>query len=186
MRMKSTLKNIFTAVTFLVISSYKAQENPNCLITLDKNLSPKDNGKNKIGEIINIKDKVNCFDWDTLIVQMAINKKETAEKQLGIKIPFEYDYSWGSENVAMLLFVKDKVVLHYILQKPADKSVSDETKSVKAYSFINLLNNYGNNIYAIIPRDKAIFKTYPVVYQNKVTETEWALKNGMSVKVDKN
>ena len=151
---------------------------------MDENLSPKVNVKNKIGEIINIKDKVNCFDWDTLIVQMAITKKETAEKQLGIKIPFEYDYSWGSENIAMLLFVKDKVAVHYIIQKPADKSVSGTLKYVRAYSFINLLNNYGNNIYAIIPRNKAIFKTYPIVYRDKVTETEWALTNGMSVKVD--
>lgn len=171
-------------LSFFIIFSCRGQTNPDCLIQLEEKLSPKVNEENKIGEIINIKDDVNCFEWDTLIVQSAINSKKSMEKDLGITIPFEYNFSMGDENTAILLFVKNNNVVHYISQRrTVDRKTLDQAKSVKASSFIYLLNNYGNNVYAKIPKEKAIFETYPVIYHDKNKETEWALKYGMGVKV---
>lgn len=169
---------------FFIIFSCQGQKTPDCLGQLEEKLSPKVNEKNKIGEIINIKDEINCFEWDTLIVLSAINSKKNMEKDLGITMPFEYNFSMGDENTAILLFVKNNKVVHFISQKrTVERKILDQAKSVKVSSFIYLLNNYGNNVYAKIPKEKAIFETYPVIYHDKNKETEWALQYGMGVKV---
>jgi hypothetical protein len=169
---------------FFIIFSCKGQTNPDCLVRLEEKLSPKVNEENKIGEIINIKDEVNCFDWDTLIVQQAMVDKKTTEKDLGIKIPFYYDDFLHDERVARLLFMKDNTVVHYIIQNPSvDKKTLDKANSIKGYAFVYLLNNYGKDGYAKIPKEKAIFETYPVIYHNKAEETKWALKYGLGIKV---
>lgn len=177
---------IFTICLFPVISC-KGQNNPDCLFTLEEKLAPKVNEGNKTGEIINIKDNVNCFEWDTIIVQMALTNKETTEKTLGVKIPFDYhDDLFQHDSVARILFVKNNTVVHYVLQKPSvNKKIFDNADSIKAYRFIYLLNNYGNGSYAKIPRDKAIFKTYPIVYHEDGIE-KINPKYGLAVKVNEN
>lgn len=181
-------KNLFFLIFFLFpLFSCKGQNNPNCLVKLEENLSPKVNEENKIGEIINLKEDINCFEWDTLIVQMALVNKETTENILGIKIPFNYsDDLFQHDSIARLLFVKNNTVVHYILQKPTvDRKTFDNAKSIKAYRFIYLLNNYGNGSFAKIPKEKAIFETYPIVYHENGIEKSNP-KYGLAVKVREN
>lgn len=174
-------------LSFLPLFSYKGQTNPDCLVKLEEKLSPKVNEENKIGEVINLKDNINCFDWDSLVVIMAIYLNEKAEKNIGIKLPLEHDYSWGPDSTAMLLFVKDKKVINYILQYPTvDKKTFDSAKSIKAYSFIELLNNYGNgSYYTIIPKEKAVFETYPIIYHENGKEVS-SPEYGLGIRVKKN
>lgn len=162
-----TLKKLLILILcILSVVSCKVQTNPDCLLKLEEKLASKVNEENKIGEIISIKDEVNCFEWDTVIVQMALTNKETTEKTLGVKIPFDYhDDLLQHDSIARLLFVKNNTVVQHILQRPSvNKKTFDRANSIKACRFNYLLNNYGNNSYAKMPREKAIFQTYPIVY----------------------
>ncbi|MCY0976837.1 hypothetical protein PGH12_06690 [Chryseobacterium wangxinyae] len=168
----------------LTITSCNGQNNQDCLNSLDKKLSPKIDQENKIGEIISMRDSINCFEWDTLIVHSTIGNKKNIEKDLGITIPFEYSFSSGDERAAMLLFLKDNKVVNYILQKPTvDRKTYDQANSIKVYYFIYLVNNYGNDVYAKIPKELAVFETYPVIYHDEEEETKWALKYGLGIKI---
>ncbi|WP_238594292.1 hypothetical protein [Chryseobacterium indologenes] len=168
---------------FFIIFSCKGQTNPDCLVKLEEKLSPKVNEENKIGEVINIKDEVNCFDWDTLIVQLAMVNKETTEKDLGIKIPFYYyDDFLNDERVARLLFVKNNTVVHYIIQNSGvDRKTFETAKSIKSYSFVNLINNDNGSIK--IPREEAVFEMYSKILRDKNKEISKAFRSGMSIKV---
>ena len=180
------LKYIIFLLIFCIFSC-KGQNNPSCLIKLENRLSPKVNEENKLGEIINLKEDLDCFDWDTLIIQMAMNSKEMTEEAMNIEIPFDYDYIWANDSTAMLLFVKNNTVVHYVIQKPTvDRETFDNAKSIKAYSFIKLLNNYGNSGYAKIPKEKAIFETYPMLYHNENGNEVSNPKYGLGVKVKGN
>ncbi|MBP2616640.1 hypothetical protein [Chryseobacterium jejuense] len=164
--------------------SCQAQSNTDCLTKLEDRLTPKINKENKVGEILNVRDEANCFDWDTLIVQMAINPKEMTEQALGIKISQNYDYSLESDNTAMLLFLKNNNVVHYILQKPTvDKEIFDSATSIKAYHFLKLVNNFGDNAYAKIPKEKAVFETYQIYYHNAQGQKINNPKFGLGVRV---
>jgi hypothetical protein len=175
---------MFVILSFLSFSSCKGQNNPDCLVNLEEKLSPKVNEENKMGEVINLRNDADCFEWDTLIVQMAISNKEMTEKTLRIKIPFDYNYSWGADSTAMLLFVKNNTVVHYILQKPTvSRETFDQAKSIKAYNFIQLLNNYGNGGYAKIPKEKAVFETYPMIYHDENGKEITNPKYGLGIKV---
>ena len=184
MKIKSLRNIIASLLFFFLILFCKGQSNLECLTTLEEKLSPKVNVENKIGEIINLRDNVNCFDWDSLIVISAIYLNEKAEKDLGIKLPLEHDYSWGSENAAILLFVKDNIVVNHVFQQPTvDRKNFNSAKSLKAYYFLNLLKNYGNDsYYTIIPKEKAVFETYPIIYHENGKEKSNP-KYGLGVKV---
>lgn len=172
----------FLIISFLFIFSCKGQSNPDCLVKLEEILSPKVNEKNKIGEVINIKDNVSCFEWDTLVVVMASTPKEYIEK-LGIIIPFNYyDNRFQHESVARLLFVKNNTVVHYIIQKSrVDRKTFETAKSIKSYNFVNLINSDNGSI--TIPREEAVFEIYPKVLRDKDEEIRKAFKSGMSIKV---
>lgn len=187
------MSNSFFKLFVLILSCFfviscKGQKSTNCIDALNEKLSPKINEENKIGEIINIRDNVNCFEWDSLVVIMAIALNEKAEKDLGIKLPLENDYSWGSDSTAMLLFVKDKKVVHHILQESSvDKKTFDNSKSIKSYHFLDLLKNYGNDsYYTIIPKKKTIFETYPIIYHDENGKEIANPKYGLGIKVMEN
>lgn len=176
------MKYVLICLSF--ITACNGQDSKNCLNSLENKLSPKINEENKIGEIINIKESIDCFEWDTLIVQSTIGSKKDIEKNLGLTLPFLYSLNYGDERTAILLFVKNNHVVNYIIQNPAvDRKTSEQAESIKVYNFIYLVNNYGNNVYAKIPRQNAVFETYPVVYHDKEEETKWALKYGLGVKI---
>lgn len=180
----SMTKFISLIFVFCFLLSSKAQNAEKCLTELEEKLTPKVNKENIVGEIINIRDKVTCFDWDTLIVQMAINPKDMTEKAMGINIPFNYDYSWENDNTALLLFVKDNVVVNYILQKPTvSREAFNTAKSVKAYSFLKLVNNFGDNAYAKIPRENTVFETYQILYHDEKGAEVSNPKFGHGIKV---
>lgn len=172
-------------ISFLFIFSCKGQSDPECIVQLSEKLSPHVNEENKIGEVINLKDDVNCFDWDSLIIIMPIYLYEGAEKKLGIELPKDVDYTWEPESSAMFLFVKDKKVVHSMLQKSTvSREVYDSAKSLKAYYFLNLLNNYGNgSYYVIIPKEKAVFETYPMIYHDKNGKEVSNPEYGLGIKV---
>jgi len=183
MRIKRLNFLILILLASLTFSCH-AQTNTECLTKLEQKLSPKINTNNKVGEIINVRDEINCFDWDTLVVQMAINPKEMTEKALSIKIPQNYDYSWESDNTAMLLFLKGNTVVHYILQKPSvDKQTFDAAQSIKAYDFLKLVNNSGDNAYAKIPKEKAVFETYQIYYHDAKGQKTSNPKFGLGIRV---
>ncbi|WET02971.1 hypothetical protein [Flavobacterium sp. YJ01] len=150
---------------------------------MKQKLSTQVNEENKIGEVISFKDDLNCFEWDSLLVIMAIYLNDMAEKQLGIELPKEIDYTWESDSTAILLFLKDKKVVHSMPQKPTvSREIFDAAKSVKSYYFLELLNNYGDgSYYVIIPKEKAIFETYPLIYHENGKEVSNP-KYGLGVK----
>ncbi len=174
-------------MSFLFLFSCKGQSDPECLTVLNGKLSPHVNEQNKIGEVINLKDEVNCFDWDSLIVIMPMYLDDKAEKELGIALPKDVDYRWEPESSAMFLFVKDKKVVHSMLQKATvNKEVFDSAKSIKSYSFLQLLNNYGNGSYYVtIPKEKAVFETYAMVYHDANGKEISNPNYGLGVKVKK-
>jgi hypothetical protein len=184
----SAFKFIILLLSCFFVISCKGQKNTNCINALEEKLSPKINEENRIGEVINIRDNVNCFEWDSLIVIMAIALNEKAEKDLGIKLPLEHDYSWGSDSTAMLLFIKDKKVVHHILQEATvDKKTFDAAKSIKTYHFLNLLKSYGSDsYYTIIPKKKTVFETYPIVYHDENGKEISNPKYGLGIKVKGN
>lgn len=185
MKSNSKLRLINSILFILFLFSCKGQNDPKCLVQLSEKLSPHVNEENKIGEVINIKADVNCFDWDSLVIIMPMYLDDKAEKKLGIALPKDVNYTWEPESSAMFLFVKDKKVVYSMLQKAAvNKEVFDSAKSVKSYSFIQLLNNYGNDsYYAIIPREKAVFETYPMIYHDKNGKETSNFKYGLGIKV---
>ncbi|GIQ60557.1 hypothetical protein Flavo103_36930 [Flavobacterium collinsii] len=173
-------------ISLLFLFSCKGQSDPDCLVKLRERISPHVNEENKIGEVINLKEDVNCFEWDSLVIIMAIYLSDRSEKELGIKLPKDDNYIWEPDTSAMLLFVKDKKVVYSTLQRSTvSREVFDSAKSLKAYYFLKLLNNYGNgSYYVVIPKEKAIFETYAMVYSdengNKVSHPEYGL--GIKVK----
>lgn len=141
----------------------QGQNTKECLVKLQQRLAPQINQEKIIGETISLKDSVTCFDWDTLIVNMASLDKKFIEKEMNIKIPFELDenYRWMHDSTAILLFVKDGVAVDYILQRGAtDRETFDRAKTIKSYRFIDLVNSFGNDSFAKIPKAIAIFETY--------------------------
>lgn len=153
---------------------------------MKERLSPQVNEESKIGEAINFKDDVDCFEWDSLLVIMAIYLDDKAEKKLGIVLPKDADYKLEHDSTAILIFFKDKKAVHSISQKTTvSREAFDAAKSLKAYSFLELLNNYGNGSYCvIIPKEKAIFETYRMIYHENGREMSNP-KYGLGVKVRK-
>jgi hypothetical protein len=178
-------KLIFLIFYLFILSSCKSQIKPDCLISLEEKLSPKVNEKNKIGEIINLKDSVNCFEWDSLIVMPVIYLIENSEKELGLKLPLQYNHLWTHESETILLFVKGNEVEHYILQYSRVKKETFESAStIKTYNFLSLVKSYGNDGYYVkIPREKAVFVTYPMIYHDKNGKELTNPKYGLEVRV---
>ena len=65
MKSNSKLRLINSILFILFLFSCKGQSDPQCLVKLRERLSPQVNEENKIGEVINLKDDVNCFEWDS-------------------------------------------------------------------------------------------------------------------------
>src|SRR5687768_6669572 len=149
-----TIKNMILLFLFFSFLSF-GQTNPDCLVKLENKLSPKSNKENRIGEIINLKDDVNCFDWDTLIVMPTFFNKNDLKRDLGIESPFEFKTGGYRIETVRLLFVKNKEVVHYITQESLpDRKMIDSSKTIKAYKFIDLIENekYRRaSFYAVIP-----------------------------------
>ncbi|WP_281924783.1 hypothetical protein [Flavobacterium collinsii] len=72
-----------------------------------------------------------------------------------------------------------------MLQRPSvRREVFDSAKSLKAYYFLKLLNNYGDrSYYVIIPREKAIFETYPMIYHDDNGKEVLNDQYGLGIKV---
>lgn len=187
MRNNVSTRSIFFVLLFFLFSC-KGQNNPECLIKLKEKLSPKVNAENKIGEVINLKEDTQCFDWDSLLIMMPISLNKEAEKELGMKLPIGDDFTWESDNTSMFLFVKNKKVVYSMLQKATvDRETYDTAQSIKAYYFLNLLNSYGKGkYYVIIPKEKAVFETYPMVYHDKNGKEMSNPKFGLGVKIKGN
>ncbi len=158
------MKNMMLLFLFLSFLSF-GQTNPDCLVKLENKLSPKSNKENKIGEIINLKDDVNCFDWDTLVVMPTFFNKNDLKRDLGIESPFEFKTGGYRIETARLLFVKNNVVVHYIIQESLpERKMIDTSRTIKAYKFIDLTENdkYKRALfYAVIPKQKTVFETQP-------------------------
>lgn len=176
---------IFLLCSLFVLSSCKGQNKPDCLLLIEEKISPKVNEENKIGEIINLKDSVNCFEWDSLIVMPVIALTEYSEKELGLKLPLHHNSLWTHESETILLFVKGNEVEHYILQYSRVKKETFESAStIKAYNFLPLVKSYGNDGYYVkIPREKAVFITYPIIYHDKNGKELTNPKYGLEVRV---
>ncbi|WP_157492533.1 hypothetical protein [Flavobacterium sp. TAB 87] len=116
---------------------------------------------------------------------MYLNDK--AVKEMGIELSSDINYKWEAESSAIFLFVKDKKEVHLMLQKATvNKDVFDSAKSIKSYSFLQLLNNYGNGSYYVtIPKEKAVFETYAMIYHDSNGEEIFNHKYGLGVKVKK-
>jgi hypothetical protein len=174
----------FLLCSFFLLYSCNGQSKPACLLSIEEKISPKINEQNKIGEIINIKDSLSCFEWDSLIVMMAIHLNEKAEKELGLKLPLQYNQIGTHESEAIILFVKGNKVVQCILQKPTlDREAFENSTSIRAYYFLKLLGYNGNDKYYIkIPKEKAVFTTYPMIYHENGKE-KTNPKYGLGVKV---
>lgn len=173
-------------ISVLFLCSCKGQSDPKCLTALNEKISPHVNEKNKVGEVINLKDEVNCFEWDSLLIIMPMYlKNDRAEKELRIVLPKDIDYSWEPESSAMLLFLKNNKVVHSLLQKAGvSREIFDSSDSIKSYSFLELLNNYGkNSYYVFIPKEKCIFETYRTVYHDQNGKEMYNAKYALGIKV---
>lgn len=95
---------LFFLFTFLC----KGQSDPECLVKMKERLSTQENEENKIGEVISFKDDLNCFEWDSLLVIMAIYLDDKVEKKLGITLPKDVDYTWANDSMGILIFLKNK------------------------------------------------------------------------------
>jgi len=49
-------------IFFLFLFFCKGQNDPDCLVKLRERISPHVNEENKIGEVINLKEDINCFE----------------------------------------------------------------------------------------------------------------------------
>lgn len=172
-------------MSFLFLFSCKGQSDPECLRALNEKLSPHVNEKNKVGEVINLKDEINCFEWDSLLVIMPMYLNESAEKKLGIELPKDINYRWEPESSAMLFFIKNNKVVHSLLQKAGvSREIFDSADSIKSYSFIELINNYGkSSYYVFIPKEKCIFETYRTVYHDQNGKEIYNAKYALGIKV---
>lgn len=172
-------------MSVLFLFSCKGQSDPECLTALHEKLSPHVNEKNQVGEVINLRDEVNCFEWDSLLIIMPMYLNDRAEKELGIELPKGVDYKWEAESSAMFLFVKDRKVVHSMLQKAGvSREIFDSSDSIKSYSFLELLNNYGkSSYYVFIPKEKCVFETYRTVYHDQNGKEMYNAKYALGIKV---
>ena len=85
------MKKIYNLLIIFLFASCHSQKKEKCLIELENKLSPKPNQEIVQGEIINIRDNLNCIEWDSLVVVMASNNRELIEKNSNIEIPYSLD-----------------------------------------------------------------------------------------------
>jgi hypothetical protein len=149
------MKKIINLLILSCLFSCNGQKKEDCLISFEKRVAPLQNSKIKQGEIINFKDSINCIEWDSLLVVMAIGSKESVEKSSGIKIPYSYEGSmlYYGDNDAIIFFLKDKVAVNHILIKGSCK----RNEICRTYDFLNLM---GQTNHAFISKENAVFEVY--------------------------
>jgi hypothetical protein len=172
------MKIIFSSLLLLVFFlQANAQKREKCIINLEKKLAPEFNKKAVEGEVVNIKDNLKCINWDSLIVVMAISKKESIEKDAGIKIPYDFNnefFSSYGDSDAMIIFLKNKIAVSHIIVKETCR----QDQVCKTFDFLDLL---GNNPYTFVDKKDAIFEVYTKeVINNQGKKFTW--KNAIRLK----
>lgn len=170
------MKKICNLLLLLLIISCNGQKKEQCLTDLEKRLSPKINQETIQGEIINIRDNVNCIEWDSLVVVMASNNKELIEKYSKIEIPYTLDSNtyFLSDNEAFIFFLKEGKAINHIHVSTGCK----KGDKCKTYNVFTLQKNHLNTFVA---KKDAVFE----VYTRKVTDNRgnaWEDKNAIRIK----
>lgn len=171
------MKILISTVLLLMISSCNSQKKEDCLINLEKRVAPSLNQEIEQGEIINFRDNINCIQWDSLVVVMAMGDKESVEKYTGIKIPYNYDGSslYSSDSDAMIFFLKDRIAINHILVKGS----CSKGENCRAYDFLDLM---GHSNHAFVAKEDAVFE----VYSKKIHDNQgnsWTSNNEIRIKI---
>jgi hypothetical protein len=147
-----------------------------CLINLEKRLAPVKNEKIIQGEIINIKDSINCFDWDSLLIESGYGTKESIKKYYEVSIP--YNYSNTNWDTQIIFFLKNKVAINHIqFERDCKKN-----ENCKSFDFLTLIKY---NKESIINKDNAVFE----VYSQEIKDNQgnkWHKKNAIKLSIKKN
>lgn len=172
------MKYILSILLLVLFSSCKGQPNSACLVKLEKELMPVLNKEEIQGEIINIKDNINCIEWDEVLIVMAISSKKNIEQDAKIKIPYQYESSFFNlygDSDAMLFFLKNKIAVNHIFIKGTCRR--DQT--CKTYDFLNLI---GSKNFAITQKKDAIFEVYTQDVKDNQGNS-WKRENAIRIKM---
>jgi hypothetical protein len=148
------MKNIHAILLLLLITSCQGQKKEQCLIELEKKITPQINQEIIKGEIINFRDNVNCIEWDSLVIVMA-GKKELIEKNSHIEIPYQLDidYFQYNDHDGFIFFLKNnKAVAHIHFVSACRKN-----EKCKTFDFFTLQKN---NLNAFVAKSDAVFEVY--------------------------
>ena len=145
--------NIFIVfVLFAFVNSCNFSNKEVCLENLENRLSAMRNSQNKSGEVINIKDSITCFNWDSLLIESGYASKESIKKFYGLEIPYRFNNSKSDGNALMFFISNNKIVNHI------DFRISCENGFIcKSYDFRTLIKY---NKKSLIPREDAVFEVY--------------------------
>jgi hypothetical protein len=165
-------------LNILIISlflSCNAQKKEECLVNLENNLAPKLNKEIIQKEIINIKDSVNCFEWDSLLVESGYGNKTSIKEYYNIDIPYDY-YNSNLDSQAIIFFLKKSIVVNHIT---VDRDCR-KNEICKTFDFLTLVK-YNKD--GIIAKKDAVFE----VFTKKIGDNKgnkWNQYNAIRVKTE--
>ena len=167
------MKFLFLSIFIFSIFGCNSFRNELCLDNLENSLDSKRNAKNIQFEVINIKDSIICFDWDSMLIESGYATKEYIEKKYEISIPYTFDDLGGDSN-CIIFFVKDNVAQRHIDYK----IICDNGSVCKTYDFRTLIKQ---NKQGIISKKDAVFE----VYNQEVHDNQghsWIRENAIRIK----
>jgi hypothetical protein len=147
-----------------------------CLINLENSLSPVKNEEIIQGEIINIRDSINCFDWDSLLIESGYATKESIKKYYDVSIP--YNYSSTNYESEVIFFLKNKVAINHIKFERGCK----KNEVCKSFDFLTLIKY---NKESIIKKNEAVFEVYTKEVKDN-QDNKWYVKYAVKLSVKKN
>lgn len=166
------MKKIGSLLLLFVLFGCQAQKKEPCLIDFEEKIAPKINQDIIQGEVINIRDNINCLDWDALIIVMA-GRKEMIEKFSPIKIPYPLEvgtFQYNDQD-GFIFFLKGNTAVGHVHFVTGCRN----NEKCNFFDFYTLGQK-------IIPKKDAVFEVYTQKVSNNQGNT-WNRENALRIKL---
>lgn len=167
------MKLLLHSILAILLLSCVGKDKQDCLKNLQENLSPKFEERNVLGEVINIRDSISCFAWDSLLIESGYGTKESIRKYYNIEIPYDFRHS-SSDSEALIFFIKNGSVVHHI----AFNTTCKQDQVCKTYDFKTLILY---NRKSIIAKKNAVFEIFSKTVKDN-QGNQWRSENAIRIK----